>query len=318
MCGVYKVKITMPETKRESTGFELTKQRYGKNNVKFLRVVRDGPKHEVKELRVRILLEGAFEISYTQGDNSTIVATDTQKNTLFALAKLHPIEPLEQWCLQVANDFLARHKHISAVNLKVEEHPWDRIRVSGKEHDHAFEKGSGGIRIVKLRMPRNGTPSLSAGFRDLEILKTTQSGFEGFIRDEYTTLPETRDRVFATKMKCEYTFNRFSRTAFSSIQEKVKEIALSTFAGNIEGGTYSPSVQQTLYQTAQKVLNTIPEVETISFSLPNVHYYLCDFKNFKTNVPNNNEVFHTYDGPSGLIEATVSRNSASHLGRAKM
>jgi len=302
----------------KNQGFELTKQRYGKANVKFLRVNKEGIKHEVKEIRARILLEGAFEISFTQGDNSTIVATDTQKNTLFALAKLHPIEPLEQWCLQVANDFLSRHKHISAVNLKVEEHPWDRIKVAGKEHPHSFQKASGGIRIVKLRMPRNGTPSLSSGFRDLEIMKTTQSGFEGFIRDEYTTLPETKDRVFATKMKCEYTFNRFSKTSFSQIHDKIREIALSTFSGDADNGTYSPSVQQTLYQTAEKVLAAVPEVETISFSLPNVHYFLCDFKGFKNPIPNNNEVFHTFDGPSGLIQATVSRNSASHLNRSKM
>jgi len=202
--------------------------------------------------------------------------------------------------------------------MKVEEHPWERIKLEGKEHPHSFQRGNGGLRIVKLRMPRNGTPTLASGFKDLEIMKTTQSGFEGFIRDDYTTLPETKDRVFATKMKCEYTFNRFNKTSFTQIHNKIREIALATFAGDIEKGTYSPSVQQTLYQTAEKILGQIPEVETISFSLPNVHYFLCDFKNFKTPLANNNEVFHTFDGPNGLIQATVSRNTASHLNRSKM
>jgi urate oxidase len=40
----------------------------------------------------------------------------------------------------------------------------------------------------------------TAGVKDLKVLKTTQSGYEGFLRDEFTLLQEVRDRIMATSV----------------------------------------------------------------------------------------------------------------------
>lgn len=43
-------------------------------------------------------------------------------------------------------------------------------------------------------------PPPSAGLKDYKVLKTTQSGYVGYLRDKYTLLPETTDRIAATSI----------------------------------------------------------------------------------------------------------------------
>jgi len=307
--------------------FKLGANRYGKENVRILRVVRDTPKHEVTELKVQILLEGDFDEAFTEGSNRKIVATDTQKNTLYAYSKKYPLDSIENWAVRVSKDMLERFSHVTAVNLKIEQVCWERIKIDGKEHNHAFKKGSNGIRTCSSRISRSDI-SITSGFKEFQVLKTTQSGFEGFIRDEFTTLPETKDRVLSTKVRCNWTYNNSSSwtdsnsssssSRYSEIFHGIQAITLSVFSGETEKGVYSPSVQQTIYDIGTSVLKKYPEVEKISFTLPNIHYFLVDFKQFKSNLVNNNEVFFTSDGAAGHIEGTVERNPTSTAIKARL
>jgi len=290
--------------------------RYGKGNVRFLRVVRDTAKHIVQEVGVVILLEGPFESAFLEGSNKSILPTETQKNTIYALAKKYSVEPIEEWCVLVAQDIMRRHSHITAVNLETVEYPWERIRVDGQEHNHAFQRSKTGARTCNARIPRNGKTEIVSGFKDLQVLKTTQSGFTGYIKDEYTTLKETTDRVFCTNVKCSWSWSTNHHINYTFIYEEIKKICLNVFAGNPTTGNYSPSVQQTMYVMGQQVLERFPEVEKISFVLPNNHYYVVNFADFKTDMTNNNEVMMTFDGPHGQIEATIERKGSPS--RAKL
>jgi len=282
--------------------------RYGKANVHFLRVVRDTPRHEVYELRGHMLLEGSFDEAFTTGSNKLIVPTDTQKNTLYAFAKKFDIEPLEKWMISAGKDMMQRHSHISAVNIDMEELPWERVKIQGQDLNHAFQKALSGNRICRMRLGRDGSLDMVSGFKDMQIMKTTQSGFTGYIKDEYTTLKETTDRVMSTKVKCEWTYNNASKSIeYSYILQQVKKICIELFAGDPTTGIYSASVQETIFQIGKDVLERFPKIEKISLSLPNIHYFLVDFNQFKANLQNKNEVFMTWDGPHGLIEATIER-----------
>jgi len=293
---------------------------YGKENVRILRVIKDSPRHEVHELKAQILLEGDFADAYVTGSNKKIVATETQKNTLYVLAKKYSVDPIEEWAINVCKDMMSRYNHISAVNMEIDEYPWERINVGGKEHNHAFRKGSTGIRFCSMRLSRTGNLTLKSGFKDLQVMKTTQSGFEGYIKDEYTTLPETRDRVMCTKILCSWTYMNSSKDqsswkalasngphGYSQIYSAIQTIATDIFSGDPQTGTYSSSVQQTMYDIGVAVLKKFPELEKVHFVLPNIHYYFADFNQFKTNLVNNKEVFFTFDGAAGHIEATIER-----------
>jgi len=304
-----------------NTSVKLGLNRYGKENVRILRVIRDSPRHEIHELKVQILLEGDFDESFITGSNRQIVATETQKNTLYFLAKKYPLDSIEEWAVLVSRDFMKRFGHISAINLDIDEFEWERIKVKGQEHSHGFQKSLSGTRFTSVRVPRKGSITITSGFKDLQVMKTTQSGFEGFIRDQFTTLPETKDRVLCTKILCNWTFNNVEENwnslkgpkGFTHIYREVKKAALEVFAGDPQSGTYSSSVQQTMFQIGQVVIEKFSDIQRISFVLPNIHYYFVDFNQFKVDIPNNGEVFHTFDGAAGHIEATVERNTKAKL-----
>mmetsp|Transcript_18446 Transcript_18446/g.52067 ORF Transcript_18446/g.52067 Transcript_18446/m.52067 type:complete len:300 (-) Transcript_18446:60-959(-) len=296
--------------------FELGENTYGKENVRFLRVVKDSSRHEIHELTGWSQLEGPFGRSYTDADNSSIVPTETQKNSFYALSKKYPISPMEKWVVLFGKDLMARHAHIQAVNCGLERKNFQRIRVDGREHNHAFQKAGEDVTFVRARVPRNGVIEISAGFKDLQVLKTTQSGFEGFIKDEYTTLQESRDRILSTKVYCEWTYSSnldLERTNFEEISGSVKERVLRLFAGPADRGVYSASVQKTLYDIGVDVLKAHTTIQSIRFELPNIHYYNVDFASFNTTMTNNNEVFLTFDGAAGLIKATVQRKPKASL-----
>ena len=92
--------------------------------------------------------------------------------------------------------------------MEVEELPWERIVVDGKEHNHAFKKGSNGIRTVSMRLTKNGELTLTSGFKELQVLKTTQSGFEGYLRDEYTTLPGKNNTKYLKNLTFKFIRNQ--------------------------------------------------------------------------------------------------------------
>jgi len=231
------------------------------------------------------------------------------------LSKKFSVDPLEKWAVLVARDMMARHSHISAVTVNVDKLPWDRVVIDGKEHNHVFTRGAGGVRFVTMRLTRGGDLQLTSGIKELQIMKTTQSGFTDFIKDEYTTLPEFRDRILCTKICAAWKFDNpdMERTAFTDIYDDVRRTTLSIFAGPPETGVYSPSVQETIYQIGQAVLKRYAAIASIKFVLPNIHFFLVNFKDFKTTVTNNGEVFHTHAGAHGQIEGTVERTPRSRM-----
>jgi len=159
-------------------------------------------------------------------------------------------------------------------------------------------------------LKRNREFKLTSGFEDFQIMKTTQSGFSGYIKDEYTTLKETKDRVLCTKVKCTYEWDSTVRKfppKYTQIYENILKILLEKFAGDPVKGVYSASVQNTVYEIGDAVLKTHANIKDISFSLPNIHFYHVNFDEFKTNLKNNSEVYFTQDGAHGQIEATIVR-----------
>jgi len=292
----------------------LATNRYGKKKVRFLRVVRDTPTHEAHELNVEILLESPeLTTAYTQGDNSYVLPTESQKNTIYFLSKKYHVDPVEKWVIEVADDFLRRNSHLNAINLAVDKQPWERVQL-GKDrfHNHVFTLGAG-IRFARYRKERDGACSLFSGFRDLTIMKTAQSGFTGYIKDEFTTLRETTDRIMSTQIYCEWEYRKdvnLMSIEYNSMFESIRNLTISIFAGEPKEGVYSASVQHTIYMMATTILETHPQLERITYKLPNIHYYMVNFNDFKTDLVNNNEVFHTYDGAHGQIEATFERKKS--------
>lgn len=283
----------------------LSKNNYGKSKVRVLKVKRDNPVHEIKEMSVSIQLQGDFEKVHTEGDNTNVLPTDTMKNTVYALAKEHPVNSIEEFGLHLAKYFLDNNKQVSNVKIDIEEKLWQRILTedtSSKKltpHNHSFLSAGEEKRTTEINLSRNES-KVNSGIKDLLVLKTTDSGFENYIKDKFTTLKETSDRVFSTSVKAAWHYAN-QEVNYIKICESVRKIILETFANH-----HSLSVQQTLYETGKNLIESIKDLTEISLSMPNKHYLLFNLNQF--GIENNNEIFIPTDEPFGLIEAVVKRN----------
>ncbi|XP_014668862.1 PREDICTED: uricase-like [Priapulus caudatus] len=288
---------------------------YGKDYVRLLHVRREGPLHHTREIEVNTTLTLACQKDYTHADNSDIIATDTQKNTVYILAKQRGIHNIETFALILSNHFLDKYRHVTRVHIHIKEAPWRRMEVKGRPHNHAFISTNDGTRFCDVAHKRYETPVVSAGITDLKLMKTTQSAFTNFIRDEYCSLPEMNDRVFCTIVTAKWQYSRSAGFCFDRAWEVVKSSILEEFGGPSDTGVFSPSVQHTLYLTIKTAMAKVQEIDLMEIELPNVHAYNVDYTkfpalNFKGSV---NEVFMPVDKPSGNIKATLARAKKAKL-----
>jgi len=273
---------------------------YGKAEVRLVRIDRDGSRHSIIDLDVTSQLRGDFTAAHTEGDNTRIVATDTQKNTVFAFARDGVGAP-EEFLLRLGRHFTAEFEWVTGGRWEAEQHTWNRIPVDGAGHDHSFVRGGTETRTAVVTFAGSEATVIS-GLRDLAVLKSAGSEFHGFVRDRYTTLAETDDRILATSVTARWRYGGLDLD-FDRIFAEVRRLLLEAFAQ-----THSLALQQTLFEMGSRVLEGREEVEEIRFSMPNLHHFAVDLTPFGLDNPN--EVFYAADRPYGLIEAAVVRDGA--------
>lgn len=278
----------------------LGQNNYGKSEVRVFKVERGAERHEIWDLDVRVVLEGDFEAAHVRGDNSKLLATDTMRNTCYALAKDRLTGSIEEYGLALVDHFLEAGPTVTGCRVEITQFLWDRIEVDGRPHEHSFVRRRGERRAV-VSGDEGGDRRVEAGIGDVYVLKTTNSGWEGFYRERFTTLAETNDRILATIVTARWEYNTLEAD-FDRLWEGVMEQTLATFTDH-----YSPSVQNTLYRTGRAVLERFPEIERIWYSFPNVHHIPYDLERF--GIENENEVFHATRDPYGQIEGWVERRA---------
>ena len=276
---------------------ELGGNRYGKAAIRLVRVARGDDGDRVRDLTVAIALEGAFDAAHTDGDNSAVIATDTMKNTAYAFAKDHLDGAIEAYGRALAEHFLESEQ----VDTRDRQHPRPTIGARSRSRASragAFVRGGEGTRVATVTATRGGT-SVEAGVEDLIVMKTRHSAFSGFPRDRYTTLPETDDRLMATRLTAIWRYGSPDLDADATFAA-VRSTLLEVFAEHD-----SPSVQASIWIMARAILERHDEVEVVRMVLPNLHHWLVDLSPF--GLENDREIYTPTTEPHGLIEATVRR-----------
>lgn len=271
---------------------------YGKSRVRLVQLTRRTDRHEVRDLTLAIRFQGDYDESYTGGDNSAVLPTDTMKNTVYALAATERVRDAESFGLVLARHFLDRNPPLERVRIDITEHLWGRIASGDREYGHAFVRQGPETRTSTIEADRQ-VSSVEAGVADLVILKSLHSAFAGFPRDEYTTLPETSDRIFATSLTARWRY-RDNSVSFDTAWRAVHTTLLESFAEH-----HSASVQHTLHAMGQAVIDSVDDVTAIHLVMPNKHHLPVDLTRF--GLENRNEIFVPTDEPHGLIEGTVVR-----------
>jgi len=278
-------------------GARLGANQYGKAEVRIVKVTRDTAHHAIDDLNVTSQLRGDFTATHLTGDNALVVATDTQKNTVYGLAREHGIGSPEDFLLLLGRHFTGSFDWVTGGRWAAEQYFWDRI----EDHDHAFVRNGGETRTAVLTI-QDGLETIVSGLTDLVVLKSTGSEFHGFPRDRFTTLTETDDRILATAVTATWTYSS-AELDFNALYSAIRARMLRVFAD-----THSLALQQTLYAMGAAVIEDHEAVAEVTLSMPNKHHFLVDLSPF--DLTNDNEVFYAADRPYGLIEAAVVRDDA--------
>merc|ERR1711907_425144 len=188
-----------------------------------------------------------MEHSYLEGTNDGMTATDTQKNMCYFVAKqLDRPCSVEEYAIALGRKFVSEYPLVSAAIIEVDQKPWQRVSVDGEA-------------------------DVQSGFRELRLCKTTQSGYEGFHRDQYTLLPDTKERLMASSVTCTWSYFGGAQD-YDMEYKKIRQKLVDAFFGTPKSGVYSPSVQKTLYEMGESVIDGCPEVEWIMLNMPNLHF----------------------------------------------
>ncbi|KAK9805934.1 hypothetical protein WJX73_006434 [Symbiochloris irregularis] len=280
----------------------LAQHQHGKLRVRLGRTWREGNTHYFSEWNVSTTLVSDMAHAFKTSSNADMTATDTQKNTVYFVAKQcsQRCSP-EEYGVALARHFVKTYPKVSKTMVSIEATPWTRVSVAGQAHSHGFTVGGTELRTVYAAVDEAGKVEVVSGFKGLKVLKTTQSGYEDFLKDKYTILKDTKERIVATSITASWRYS--GSVAYDAAYETTKSALSDAFFGPAQTGVYSPSVQYTLFQMAKEALKRTPQLDSIFLNMPNIHFIPCNPVTSKFE----DDVYVATSEPSGNIEATITR-----------
>jgi urate oxidase len=278
--------------------------RYGKDGIRLVLVSRpegdEGP-HTLRDVTVDVRLEGAFETVHTEGDNSSVLPTDTMRSTVYALAQQHLTGSIEAFGTALTERFLAASPAASVAEVTLREHSWGRAQVEGSAHPHTFVGGSAECATAVVTRTSTSGPQVRSGISGLTLLRTRGSAFSGFLRDEFTVLVETEDRIMATEASADWTYGEHNQPSYDDVRAAARVALVDVF-----GNHPSASVQHTLFAMGEAVIDACPDVDAVRLRMPNKHHIPVDLS--AVGLSNDRAVYVATDRPFGVIEGEVRRN----------
>jgi len=266
---------------------ELLKIGYGKEAVSVYRT--DGVR-TLFAAEVGMTARGeAFLPSYTEGDNTVVVATDSMKNFIHMTALEYEAASLEGFLELLARRFMDTYPQAARIELTARE------VLFARRSEQSFQSVGGDYGVAELALDRDGTLEHRSGREGLRLMKLTGSSFEGFVRDEYTTLPESRDRPLFVHLDFHWRNTDFRSRADG---DAIRDSLTATFAA-----FDSASIQELVHEMGVKVLDAFPEVAEISFDGQNRLWDTAQVSEADERV----RVYTDPRPPYGHIELTLKR-----------
>jgi len=239
---------------------------YGKGDVIVYRLRRDGKtaagQSPVFGANIKMLVYGdAFWQTYTTGDNAGLIATDSMKNFIQREALNYTGPDLEDCCRFLGVKFLETYPQVEGVQVSSIEIPYSSLT----DDQVSFAPSGPERAIARIELNRTGTVEVASGIRGFKLLRLGGSAFQGFVRDQYTTLPDVANRPLHMWLDLEWLYSAPS-AGFSSgtITAAVRRLVHEVFCA-FESG----SIQQVIYQIGAKILAEIPAVAEIHLEANN-------------------------------------------------
>jgi urate oxidase len=229
---------------------------YGKGDVIAYRLDRGGAVPAGGSLvfgaNVLLLLYGdAFWKTYTEGDNTGLIATDSMKNFIQRETMNFDGSHLEEYCRFLGEKFLAKYAHVEGLQISASD-----ISYTPLEGNVAFVPSGLDTAYARFEIDRTGIIEAVSGVRGFKLLRLGGSAFRGFLRDEYTTLPDLNNRPLHMWLDIEWDYvTADAAFAGGATTARVRQIVRDVFT-SFESG----SIQQIIYAMGTKVLADLPAI----------------------------------------------------------
>ena len=297
-------------TKLRVKDFPIPIHSHGKAKVRVMKVVRTESTHFCYEYRVdTTLFSPTYERVFTKDDNSELVATDTQKNTVYVVAKKTKADSPEQFAIDLVKHFLSEYEILTGAQAVVRQVIWERVMVDGQEHDHGWIKKGPETNVAIAKLGREGGLSVTSKLSTLTIFKSTQSGFADYLQDKYTLLPPCDERCLSTEMDATWTYAcdvGGGEYDFVGLRKTVVANLVKGIFGPSKGGVFSVSLQATIYDAGCMVLTESEDVKDIKIETPNKHYIPYRQLAHLGEIFDD-DIFVPTDDPSGTIQCVLTR-----------
>ncbi len=230
---------------------------YGKGDVIVYRLNRAAAAGQAPVFGANVLLlvyGDAFWPTYTTGDNTGLVATDSMKNFIQRESLAFTGDDLERYCRFLGEKFLATYPQVEGVQVSAVEIPYDALARGVGFAPHGPERAT-----ARIEIGRAGLVDVVSGLRGFRLLRLGGSAFQGFVRDEYTTLPDLRDRPLHMWLDLDWRYTD-GQAAFGGgrFADAARRVVRDVFEG-FESG----SIQQVIYQMGTTLLREMPELSEV-------------------------------------------------------
>jgi urate oxidase/2-oxo-4-hydroxy-4-carboxy-5-ureidoimidazoline decarboxylase len=235
------------------------KSYYGKGDVTVYRLHRDPEQGAVFGANVTILIYGdAFWPTYTDGDNTSLVATDSMKNFIQRETMNFTGDDLESYCRFIAEKFMNKYPQAEGAQVTAVELPYSALSNSSV----AFAPAGPERAWSRIEITRRGVAEQRSGMSGFRLLRLNGSAFQGFVRDEYTTLPDIANRPLHMWLDLDWT--GMARDNPVPIAHQVRTLVHDVFNG-FESG----SIQQIIYRIGTKMLAEVPSITEVNLEANN-------------------------------------------------
>jgi urate oxidase len=238
---------------------------YGKADVTVYRLIRDGSappdRSPVFGANVKMLTwGGAFWPTYLRGDNTGLIATDSMKNFIHRETFAFTEFGLENYCRFIGRKFLDTYPQVEGLQMTATQLPY-----AGLEGGVAFVPAGPDQAFARIEMTPEGVIHAVSGIRGFKLLRLRGSAFQGFVRDEHTTLPDRPSRVLHMWLDLEWSYATLD-AAFSDgrIPSRVRAIVMDVFKS-----FESASIQQIIHNMGTRIFSNISEISELRFEANN-------------------------------------------------
>jgi urate oxidase/2-oxo-4-hydroxy-4-carboxy-5-ureidoimidazoline decarboxylase len=238
---------------------------YGKGDVTVYRLNRDGRtppgQSPVFGATVLLLVYGeAFWPTYTTGDNTGLVATDSMKNFIQRETMEFTGDDLADFCRFLGSRFLDKYPQAEGAQVSAVAVPY-----AGIDGDVAFAPAGPDRATARVELRRDEILEAAAGLKGFRLLRLGGSAFRGFVRDEYTTLPEMANRPLHMWLDLEWRYvtpgAAFGRNGVTARARQIVRDEFRTFE--------SGSIQQVIYRMGTRLLREIPSLAEVHLEANN-------------------------------------------------